>query len=688
MMAVANKFDKECNVCGLLVRSGDGVATKYDGEWYTYHSGCTPDSVKLVENKERKSLVVTESKGQIFMPYNPAHVQLVKTIPNRTWNKDENCWEFPLTTDASKRAGEVAKILGLSIPDDFKVDTSSLQKCKSYNDMFDYQKEGSDFLSARSSALLGDEMGTGKTVQALCALPANQRVLIVCPSCVKFNWVKESNKWRPDYRVTVLSASKTKTDYEAEIIIGKNNFRLPEENEIFIINRELLPDFLVPVKQANSEFPTCELTPEFAKSLRETYLIVDEAHQFKGTKTSAHKKLRTLSKNSRSTWALTGTPLLNRPEDLWGVLASCNMEKIVFNKYGTKPYDYFYESFGGQQGRFGTVFHGPSKEMPSLMARVRLARKRKDVLPQLPDKIYTNIQISLDTTDGAIIRKKLDNLQKEFGKMIGDGGLPRFEKFSEIRADIARSRVPAMMEYVEECEEQDVPLVIFSAHKDPINVFYTREGWGVITGDTSAEDRQRTVDAFQAGKLKGVACTIKAAGIGITLTHAWKCLFVDLDWVPANNQQAEDRVCRIGQNSNKVEIIRFVANHPLDRRLFELLTEKEKLIKQTLDGGPKPASVDAIVGKRSYPEIVCDYEAARACSVVKLYDSQDLYNKLSNIVNMSESDWRFALVSQTDVRALKKLNQEFKDHALYAQAVSFILHRYDIVFEGMSDDRN
>jgi len=66
------------------------------------------------------------------------------------------------------------------------------------------------------------------------------------------------------------------------------------------------------------------------------------------------------------------------------------------------PTDYFYESFGGQQGRFGTVFHGPSKEMPSLMARVRLARKRKDVLPQLPDKIYTNIQISLDTTDGAI----------------------------------------------------------------------------------------------------------------------------------------------------------------------------------------------------------------------------------------------------------------------------------------------
>lgn len=686
-MAVANKFDKECNVCGLLVRSGDGLATKYDGEWYTYHCGCAPEDMKLAENKDRKCLVVTEEKGQIFLPYNAAHVQLIKTIPDRSWNKDENCWEFPLKADAVKRAAEVCKILGLSIPDHMGADVSSFDKCKSYDQMFDYQKEGADFLSSRSSALLGDEMGTGKTVQALCALPAKQRVFVVCPSCVKFNWVKEANKWRPDYRVTVLSASKTKTDYEAEIIVGKGSFRLPEENEIFIINRELLPEFLVPKKQENSSFPTCELTDDFLKSLRETYIIVDEAHQYKGTKTGSHKKLKTLCRNARTTWALTGTPLLNRPEDLWGVLAACNMEKIVFNKYGVKPYDYFYESFGGQQGRFGTVFHGPSKEMPSLMSRVRLARKRKDVLPQLPDKIYTNIQVSLDTTDGAIIRKKLDNLEKEFRQILGDGGLPRFEKFSEIRADIARSRIPAMMEYVEECEEQDVPLVIFSAHKDPINLFYAREGWGVISGDTSAEDRQKTVDAFQAGKLKGVACTIKAAGIGITLTHAWKCLFVDLDWVPANNQQAEDRVCRIGQTSNKVEIIRFVANHSLDKRLFELLTEKESLIKKTFDGDSKQKVENLSCGKRSYPEVVCDYEAARSSGLTKTYDNSELDTKAYELINMKPTDWRYSLVSQTDVRALKKLNEEFSGHSLYKQAVLFIVSRYDKVFEELSNDR-
>jgi SNF2 family DNA or RNA helicase len=139
-----------------------------------------------------------------------------------------------------------------------------------------------------------------------------------------------------------------------------------------------------------------------------------------------------------------------------------------------------------------------------------------------------------------------------------------------------------MLEYIDDCEEQEIPLVVFSAHVKPFDVLRGRPGWAIIDGSTPAQDRQSIVESFQNGLINGVACTIQAGGVGITLTRAWKALFVDQDWVPANNWQAEDRICRIGQTNDKVEIVRFVSNHPIDRRLMELLSNKAELIHKTL----------------------------------------------------------------------------------------------------------
>jgi hypothetical protein len=164
-----------------------------------------------------------------------------------------------------------------------------------------------------------------------------------------------------------------------------------------------------------------------------------------------------------------------------------------------------------------------------------------------------------------------------------DESLPPFEKFSEIRAALAKSRVPAMLEYVEDCEEQDVPLIVFSAHLSPMDALVTRPGWAVISGATSPQRRQEIVEAFQAGRLKGVGVTIRAGGVGLTLTHAWKALFVDLDWVPGWNSQAEDRICRIGQKSNRVEVVRMVSKHPLDMHVVNLLSAKIALIEAAVE---------------------------------------------------------------------------------------------------------
>lgn len=140
-----------------------------------------------------------------------------------------------------------------------------------------------------------------------------------------------------------------------------------------------------------------------------------------------------------------------------------------------------------------------------------------------------------------------------------------------------------MLEYIEECEEQEVPLVVASAHLAPIDALLGRPGWATITGDTPAEDRQAIVRAFQDGKLNGVGLTVQAGGVGLTLTRAWKLLAVDMDWVVSNNAQVEDRICRIGQKSDKIEIIRMVSDHPLDKHVMRLIAWKQTLIEQAVE---------------------------------------------------------------------------------------------------------
>jgi SNF2 family DNA or RNA helicase len=86
-----------------------------------------------------------------------------------------------------------------------------------------------------------------------------------------------------------------------------------------------------------------------------------------------------------------------------------------------------------------------------------------------------------------------------------------------------------------------------------------------------------------------VGLTFLAGGTGLTLTHAWAALFVDLDWVPANNVQAEDRLARIGQRASKVEIIRLVSDHALDRRVLQVVDRKMELIQKAVESSTGPA---------------------------------------------------------------------------------------------------
>lgn len=570
-MLYPNKYAKQCNnpACRKKVGVGEGYIQKINNNWVTWCSACVPERIVAAPPKEvRRELT---ANGEVHMPFEPDNLPLLRSMPGARWNPTGKFWTVSTADSDRRRVLELADRIGLKVAEELRAVsfTESAQNAL-YAGLYPFQVEGVNWLSKQSSALLGDDMGLGKSVQALMSLPSDGYGIIVAPAGLKYNWQDECKKWRDDLTCTVIE--------------GRGNFRLPHKNEIVIVNYDILPDWLLTPKK-----PTTQSQKDYYASLNVwraelkakhpgvelVTLIVDEAHKVKNYKTKQSQKVKNLSSIVKNTWGLTGTPLVNRPTDLYGVLDSLNMSYKVF---GGLPR--FRTLFNAWQDRFGWKYGDPQPIVPELLRRVMLRRKREEVLPDLPAKTYTTLTVGdVDPS----LRRQMDEMWDEYGVVEIDEELPPFEKFSKLRHDLAKSRIEAMLDYVENAEEQDVPLVVFSAHLPPLDALLVRDGWAVISGDTAPQRRQEIVRDFQAGKLKGVGVSIKAGGVGLTLTRAWKALFVDLDWTPAANTQAEDRICRIGQTSNKVEIIRMVSDHPLDIHVNNLLSKKMALIEASIE---------------------------------------------------------------------------------------------------------
>lgn len=575
-MLYPNKFAKPCNnpACRKPVAIGAGYIQKINNQWVTWCSACVPEQIVAAPAKEVRRELTAD--GTIYMPYEVANLPLLRSMPGARWNAATKSWTVSTKDADRQRVLELADRIGLKVAEEFRAVSFTEEAHNAlYADLYPFQVEGVNWLSKQDHALLGDDMGLGKSVQALMALPSDGYGMIVSPAGLKYNWKDECKKWRDDLTCTVLE--------------GKNSFRLPHKNEVVILNYDILPEWLVTPKKSTAQAPQAyyaslnkwrqELGAKHP-GLELVTLIVDEAHKVKNYKTKQSQKVKNLSSIVKATWGLTGTPLVNRPTDLYGVLDSLNMAQRVFGSING-----FRSCFNAWQEQIGSLriwkYGEPLPHVPELLRRVMLRRKRQEVLPDLPTKTYTTLTVGdVDSS----LRRQMDEMWDEYGGVVEiDEELPPFEKFSKLRYDLAKSRIEAMLDYVENAEEQDVPLVVFSAHLPPLDALLVREGWAVISGDTPPIRRQEIVRDFQAGKLKGVGVSIKAGGVGLTLTRAWKALFVDLDWTPAANTQAEDRICRIGQMSNKVEIVRMVSDHPLDIHVNNLLSLKMALIEASIE---------------------------------------------------------------------------------------------------------
>jgi DNA ligase-1 len=268
-------------------------------------------------------------EGEIIMGYDSKAVPLVKSLPGARWNPEKKLWTVSTQPRDLPRVIEVADQLQLTVPQSFRdrlgVGTVDSQKARARaeaarrNDgkkLFEFQKAGVEFLALHDHALLADDMGLGKTVQALVAIPDNAPLIVICPAAVKYNWRSEIEMWRPEYKVIICN--------------GRDSFVVPNENEAVIINYDILPKWLEPKETEEKDDkgkPKKEvIVPEdIKKALSKVVLIGDEFHLAKNYKAARSQKVSSLSRLCKIVWALTGTPLMNKPPDLFGTLAAGNM---------------------------------------------------------------------------------------------------------------------------------------------------------------------------------------------------------------------------------------------------------------------------------------------------------------------------------------------------------------------------
>ena len=410
--------------------------------------------------------------------------------------------------------------------------------------LYPHQKEGIAYLRKNRKALLTDEMGLGKTIQALMALPSATAALVICPASLKGNWAREVKTWRPDLTPVVLK--------------GRGSFRWPVLGEIVIMNYELLPD--------GGEAPYLNW---------EVNAICDEAHYLKKSKSARTKRWRAISRSildsEGSAWGMTGTPLITNPMDLWGCLQSFGLAKKGYQSFAR-----FTRVWGGYKGPFGLLWNQNrinKKAAREGLAQSSFGRKRIDVLPDLPSKRWTEIEVKLPKSCGTIDRESMDELEA-WSK---GGPTPIAGKLAEARKELAIAKGKKAIPFIDEIiEGGGGPIVVFSAHRDPALELGKYDRCASITGSTSSEERTEIVQKFQNGELDILAGTIGAMSVGLTLTNSCRMVFLDLPWSNSEIAQAEDRICRIGQK-NACEYFLITSNSEVDQIIHKSITRKTKM---------------------------------------------------------------------------------------------------------------
>jgi SWI/SNF-related matrix-associated actin-dependent regulator of chromatin subfamily A-like protein 1 len=505
---------------------------------------------------------------KITFPFNRDDLDHVKTLPGRRFHGDSwpKFWTCPLSVEAI----EALKWWDFTLDDkleDFlnkkKTSVNEVQELEEIPglkmELFPFQKKGVSFIEAKDGrALLADSMGLGKTCQSLVWLQLHSEkrpVIIVVPASLKLNWEREIKMWmNPIPNIQILFGTKPNQ------IIG----------DIIIINYDILPAWL-----------------EKLQEIKASVLILDEIHYLKNSKAKRTKAGKALGKNIPHILGLSGTPIVNRPIEAFNAL------KLIDDTVVPSFWKYAQRYCGARHNGFGWDFSGAShtEELhQKLVQTVMLRRLKKDVLSNLPEKIYSYLPMELDnrkeyiTAENNFIQWVKENRGEEAAQKASNA--EAFAQIEALKQLSIKGKMKQAIDWVKDFIEVDGKLVVFATHKSTIDSLMAefKDIAVKIDGSVTGIDRDKAVQEFQNNnKIRLFIGNIKAAGVGISLTASSSVAFLELPWSPGDAEQASDRVHRIGQKDS-VTVYYLLAQNSIEEKIAKMLDRKKKVLDSILDG--------------------------------------------------------------------------------------------------------
>ena len=456
--------------------------------------------------------------------------------------------------------------------------------------LYDFQKDGIKFgIERKGRILLADEMGVGKTVQAIgIALMYKEEwpVLIICPSSLKFVWRDEILKWIPDINDDKINIQIFKS--------SKDYFKCGVK--IYIMSYDLTVKLEDKITEKNFKF-----------------IIADEAHYMKSPDAKRTKCLMPIIKRSKRVILITGTPILAKPVELYPLLTMLRPDLFHnFKEFGNRYCD-------PKRNFFGMDWTGSSnpKELNYILRHIMIRRLKKEVMNQLPPKKRQKVEIQTDPkvikqiqainlSSEKIIEKinELNNSQinpnlvnyvnPEKPEDNNENLLNLFNKVYNLSAE---AKISGVKEYIHYLIDNKCKFLIFAHHMKMLDgieeeVKKLKVDYIRIDGKVKLEKRQEYVYKYQHDETCLVAIlSITACYTGITLTAASTVVFSELHMTPAVMIQAEDRAHRIGQEHECVNIHYLYGPDTIDEVLFRMLNQKQNIFSNTLDNMVKNMEV-------------------------------------------------------------------------------------------------
>ena len=424
-----------------------------------------------------------------------------------------------------------------------------------------FQRAGVEYVVRARRTFLADEQGLGKTVQALAALESDDAypAVIVCPAGLKLNWRREIETWLPHRSVGIVS--------------GRSG-ALPRA-DITVLNYEIVQGHRVALT-----------------ARRPRALVLDESHYVKNPRakrTQAVRRLADALADDAIRLALTGTPVMNHPEELIAQLR-------ILGRL----------SEFGSGARFARRFEGIGAEERihwHLRRSCFIRRLKADVLPQLPAKRQVVVPVALENEREyrlaehdvvAWLREQPLDLSELESKVAAALRAERLAQLNALKRLAARGKLGPALAWIHDFLESGEPLVVFAGHREVQELVLERFPDALhILGRDSITQREAAVQAFQAPDGPAlIVCSTRAAGHGITLTRASNVAFLDLDWTPAVHDQAEDRCHRIGQH-DAVTAWYLLAAQTIDETMIELIARKRGIVGAVTDG--REVATEALV---------------------------------------------------------------------------------------------